>query len=173
MNGAVSVGDTWHLVQTHAHCEAKAAEHLSRQGFKTYFPRHLKRRSHARKVETVAAPLFPRYLFVAIDRHNQRWLNIRSTCGVSHLVSSGDAPARVPQGVIDELRAREDAQGFIKLARCALFRPGERVQVVRGALSLCAGLFESMAENDRVAVLLNFMGRSIRVLLDEISVVAA
>ena len=33
----------------------------------TYLPRYLKRRRHARRVDIVAAPLFPRYLFVAID----------------------------------------------------------------------------------------------------------
>lgn len=157
----------WHLVQTHSHCEAKATEHLHRQGFTTYLPRHIKHRSHARKVDVIAAPLFPRYLFVAIDCDNQRWSSIRSTRGVASLVSTGNAPARVPDQIITELREREDKSGFIHLTTRALFRPGQRVQVVQGAFSLCEGLFETMADKDRVAVLMEFMGRSVRVLLDE------
>lgn len=66
----------WYVVQTHINGEAKAANNLTRQGFGVYFPRYLKRRSHARRVDVVARPLFPRYLFVAIDLATQRWRSI-------------------------------------------------------------------------------------------------
>lgn len=66
----------WYVVQTQINAEAKAAEHLALQGFSLYLPRYLKRRSHARKVDTVARPLFPRYLFVAMDVAVQRWRSI-------------------------------------------------------------------------------------------------
>ncbi len=66
----------WHVVHTHIHAEAKAAAHLTRQGFDVYLPRYLRHRRHARKVETISAPLFPRYCFVHIDRMVQRWRSI-------------------------------------------------------------------------------------------------
>ena len=100
----------------------KAAANLERQGFAIYLPRYQKRRSHARKVDTVARPLFPRYLFVAIDLATQRWRAIQSTLGVSHLVCWSDRPASVEDSVIDALKAREDEDGFIKLARRTCFR---------------------------------------------------
>ena len=50
----------WYAVYTQPHAETKAAWHLNRQGFEIYVPRYLKRRRHARKIETVAVPLFPR-----------------------------------------------------------------------------------------------------------------
>ena len=49
---------TWYVVQTHINAEAKAACNLVRQGFEIYLPRYLKRRSHARKIEKVAAQRF-------------------------------------------------------------------------------------------------------------------
>ena len=49
----------WHVAQTHIHAELKATQHLKRQGFEVYLPRYLKRRRHARRVETVAAPPVP------------------------------------------------------------------------------------------------------------------
>ena len=58
---------SWHVVQTRPRSENKAALHLQRQGFEVYLPRYLKRRSHARKVDFVPAPLFPQYVFVAVD----------------------------------------------------------------------------------------------------------
>ena len=46
--------DAWYVVQTQPHAETKASLHLVRQGFATYLPRYLKRRRHARRVDTVA-----------------------------------------------------------------------------------------------------------------------
>src|SRR2546430_6869407 len=108
-------GARWYVVQTQPHAEAKAASHLSRQGFAVYLPRYLKRRRHARRIETVAAPLFPRYLFVTVDMMCQRWRSIHSTIGVSRLVCNGDDPVPVTDDVIETLRAREDEQGFVTL----------------------------------------------------------
>ena len=73
----------WFVAHTQPHAEVKATAHLARQGFQIYFPRYLKRRRHARKVDFVAQPLFPRYMFVAIDMATQRWRSIQSTFGVS------------------------------------------------------------------------------------------
>ena len=106
---SAEVGSRWYVVQTHPHAEAKAALHLGRQGFTTYLPRHLKQRRHARRIEKVTAPLFPRYLFVSIAFATQRWLSIDSTFGVTRLVREGDRPAPVPDHVIDALKRREDA----------------------------------------------------------------
>ena len=88
----VELHPRWFVAHTHPHAEGKATTHLNRQGFGIYFPRYLKRRRHARRIETVAAPLFPRYLFVAIDLNIQRWRSIYSTVGVSRLVCNGDDP---------------------------------------------------------------------------------
>src|SRR5262249_55494140 len=144
----------WYVVQTHVHAENKAAAHLVRQGYSIYLPRYLKRRRHARRVEVVAAPLFPRYLFVAIDRTAQGWRSILSTVGVTQLVRHGDEPTAVPAGIVDALRGREDEGGWIKLDPRPSFAPGAKIRVVEGVFSDCLGLFEGMADRDRVAILL-------------------
>src|SRR6516164_4559943 len=112
---ATTFSRRWHVAQTHIHAESKATQHLTRQGFETYLPRYEKRRRHARRVETVAAPLFPRYLFVAIDITSQRWRSIHSTIGVSRLVCNGEEPAPLAEGVVDGLRRRENERGFVRL----------------------------------------------------------
>ena len=107
-------GARWYVVQTQVNGEAKAAENLRRQGYEIYLPRYLKRRRHARKVDFTAKPLFPRYMFVAIDMATQRWRSIQSTVGVSRLVTNGDEPAAVPEGVVRALKAREDGRVLSK-----------------------------------------------------------
>lgn len=155
----------WYVVQTQPRAEERARLHLDRQGFETYLPRYQKRRRHARRVDVVAAPFFPRYLFVLVDLATQRWRSIHSTFGVSRLVCNGTVPAPVPGPVIMQLRDNEDELGFIKIRR-PQFAAGDRVRVVEGAFSDCLGLFEAESSEKRVAILLDLLGRKVRVLLD-------
>ena len=155
----------WFVVQTQPNSERKAAAHLRRQGFEVYFPCYLKRRSHAGKVDMVAAPFFPRYLFVAIDLVNQRWRSIRSTFGVAQLVCHGDRPTPLADDIIADLRRREDERGLVRLDRSA-FKPGQKVRVVGGAFSDHLGMFEAMGDSERVAVLLDLLGRKVRVVMN-------
>jgi transcriptional antiterminator RfaH len=167
------IGARWYVVQTQVNGEAKAAQNLLRQGYEVYLPRYLKRRRHARKVDFTAKPLFPRYMFVAIDMATQRWRSIQSTFGVSRLVTNGDDPATVPEGVVQALRAREDDKGFIRLDSKPAFTPGDKVRVLAGAFMDSAGLFSGLADHDRVSILLDMLGRKVRVLLDADMVAAA
>jgi transcriptional antiterminator RfaH len=163
----------WYVVQTQVNSEAKAALNLGRQGFDIYLPRCLKRRRHARKIDVIAKPLFPRYLFVAIDRTTQRWRSIQSTFGVARLVSHGDEPSPVPEGVVSAIKAREDDSGYVVLDTEPAFARGDKVRVLAGAFIDSAGLFDGRADRDRVAILLEMLGRKVRVLLDADLVVAA
>jgi transcriptional antiterminator RfaH len=171
MSGAVDT--RWYVVQSQVNGEAKAAQNLLRQGFEIYLPRYLKRRRHARKVDFVAKPLFPRYMFVAIDMATQRWRAIQSTQGVSHLVCNGEEPAAVPSGVLGALKAREDERGFVRMDARPAFAPGDKIRVLAGAFMDNSGLFDGMGDHDRVAILLDMLGRKVRVHLDVDLVAAA
>lgn len=163
----------WYLVHTQMNAELKAARNLVRQGFDVYLPKFLKRRVHARKVERVAAPLFPRYLFVCVDITAQRWRSIQSTFGVSHFVSNGPNPTPVADGVLRLLKAREDASGFIQLDQRPNFALGQKIRVLSGPFADNLALFDGMADRDRVAILLDLLGRKVRVSIDVDMIAAA
>lgn len=164
---------SWYVVQTQPNAERRAVLNLNRQGYQVYMPQYLRRRRHARRVEMVKSPLFPRYLFVAIDIDAQRWRSIQSTIGVSRLVCNGELPAIVPPRVIEELQAREDEQGFIRLDRRPKFAPGDNIRVQDGVFDSCLGLFEGLTDGERVAILLDLLGRKVRVFIDADMVTAA
>lgn len=151
----------WYAVHTHPRKEDQASYHLRRQKFDVYLPRYLKRRRHARRVQWLPSPLFPRYLFVAIDVTVMRWRAIHSTFGVKHLVCNGEHPASVPTGVVEEFQAREDETGMVCLKDD--YRKGEQVIVREGALMDQIGRFERMTDDQRVVVLLNLLGREVKV----------
>jgi transcriptional antiterminator RfaH len=163
----------WFVAHTHPQAETRASVNLERQGFATYLPRYLKRRRHARKIELVAAPLFPRYMFVSIDLERQRWLSIRSTLGVARLVGDSGIPLPVPPGIVESLMRRQDAEGFVRLQAPLGLKPGDPVRVLGGAFEESLGLFERMSDEQRITILLDLMGRKVRVTLDSDLIAAA
>lgn len=162
----------WYVVQTRPHAEERAVAHLKRQGFEVYLPKFEKRRRHARRVEVVKSPLFPRYLFVAVDASSQRWRAIASTCGVSRMVTFGSQPALMDGEVVAALKRREDDGGMVVL-KPQVFVSGEAVRVKVGALADCMGLVEGMRDEERVCVLIDLLGRKVRVTLDQLELEAA
>lgn len=163
----------WYVVQARPNAEGKAVAHLHRQGFETYLPLYLKRRRHARRVDIVSAPLFPRYFFVGIDVSAQQWRSIFSTVGVSRLVCNGEMPTAVPDRVIEALRSRHDGSGHVQLDQRPNFRPGDKIRVLDGAFADCLGLYEGLKDSERIAILLDLLGRKVRVTVEIDSVVAA
>jgi transcriptional antiterminator RfaH len=65
---------------------------------------------------------------------------------------------------VESLRGRHDAQGFVRQQRNFL-RSGQKIRIRDGAFSDFLGSFESMNDGDRVAVLLELLGRKVRVML--------
>jgi transcriptional antiterminator RfaH len=155
----------WYVVHTRPNGEETALRNLERQGFIAYLPRGQRRVSHARRSRTVLRPFFPRYLFVGLDLDAERWQAIRSTFGVSGLIGDGDRPLPVPAGVVEDIRSREDDTGAVTHAEPPPFALGERVQVLDGPLRDSWGLFAGVGENERIHVLLQLMGRPLRVTL--------
>ncbi len=162
----------WYVVHTQPNSETRALLNLSRQGFESYLPLYAKQRRHARKLEHVKRPLFPNYLFVRLDPARDRWRAVNGTFGVRYLLAHETAPLPVPEGIVESVQARADKQGLIKL-EARQFRPGQRVEILDGPMAMNVGLFQGMSDDQRVVLLLDMLGRRVRVTLPSAGVTAA
>ena len=160
------------MVHTKPNEEVRAYQHLSRQGFGVYLPRYMKTRRLVRKVDTVVRPLFPRYLFVALDLARDRWRSIQSTFGVVGLVMSGEQPVPLPAEAVDAVRAREDVRGYVTLGLAAGLGVGSKIKLVDGIFAGHAGVLDKVADERRVAALVQLLGRQVRVYVDAENVAA-
>jgi transcriptional antiterminator RfaH len=107
-------------------------------------------------------PLFPRYLFIRLGQGDsaKSWAPIRSTKGVSRLVSFGNEPARVDDGLIHLLQTQEAS---VQTEPVRLFKPGELVRLTEGPFGGIEGIFQMTDGERRVVVLIELLSKQVRV----------
>src|SRR3954468_22214710 len=110
-------GERWYCIHTQPRREAVAAMHLAAQEFTIFLPEYVKTVRHARKLRTVKAALFPRYLFVRLDPDRGRWRSVNGTPGVTRLITAYERPAPVPHGVVEMLLDSQGPAGNIQFDR--------------------------------------------------------
>lgn len=165
-------GQQWHVAYTQPKGEVRAIRHLMNQEFSVYLPRYMKRMRIGRREVRAAAPLFPRYIFVGVDTARQRWRSINSTVGISHLVCQGDAPASLDATVLEAISRQEDENGIVSLPAMPKFSPGQSVRITNGMFADQLGLYEGLRDQERVCILLDLLGRKVRVMIESDIVVA-
>lgn len=152
----------WYVARTKSGVEDRAASHLRNQGYDVYIPKYRRQVRHARQTRVVLRPLFPSYLFVRMTAEEGRWRPINGTVGIIGLVCFGGVPQPMPEAALELIRAREDKSGAVSLAPDDLQR-GERVRLREGALSEHVALLEEVSDDRRVVLLMNILGREVRV----------
>jgi transcriptional antiterminator RfaH len=148
----------WYCVRTKPKHEHIAAANLARQaGLEIFCPRLRVERSTRRGIVRVLEPLFPCYLFVRCVLE-EKLDDMRYANGVGSLVHFGGVIPRVPEEVVDGLRAYF-ANEEVVLVRDEL-RPGTEVVVAEGAFEgMRASVLRVLPARQRVQVLLEILGR--------------
>jgi len=164
-------GRRWYAVYTQLHRELRAQTQLQNQYYHVYLPKRRKTVRHARKLKTVLAPFFPRYLFITLDPTIDQWRNVNSTFGVCALVMAGERPHPIPQGVVEAMIAATDSAGLLSFAQN--LKIGERVRLLAGPFADRLGTLDRIDDNGRVRVLLEIMGGPVPVQLPRGHVIAA
>ena len=143
----------WYAVHTKPKQENRALENLQNQGFECFLPLLEVEKIRRGKVQKVVEPMFSRYLFIQLNETSQNWSPIRSTLGVSKLVSVGPHPAKVPAELIHLLREAPPAD----VQR--LFAPGDQVLIVDGPLKGLEATYQAHDGEMRAMVLVDLLGQ--------------
>lgn len=153
----------WSVAQTESQRERTAARFLQQAGVETYLP--------VLRARERLVPLFPRYVFVRIELG---WSQIDNTVGIVQVLRSGDQPARLKDEVVAGIR-RQERDGVVHLPKPRGLHVGDRVRIVRGNFADHIGLHDGMSAHQRQFVLLELLGRKVRVELQsrDVRVVSA
>jgi transcriptional antiterminator RfaH len=155
----------WTVAQLVPNRTSLALHALAQQNFTVYAPKIRERRIIRGYKTEVLSALFPGYAFVLITL---QWHAARWCPGVVRLVMDGVQPAKVANDVIREIRDRE-RNGAVEFSRRVL-KHGDRVRILAGPFRGHLAIYSGMAAHDRVAVLLEMLGRQQRVTLSELDV---
>jgi len=107
-------GERWYAVHTLPVQELRAESNLANQDFRIFLPKRHKTIRHARRLLTVEAAFFPRYLFVVMDMTRDQWRRINGTFGVARLIMRGEEPQPVPVGIVESLQVACDPRGIFQ-----------------------------------------------------------
>ena len=154
--------NAWYVVYTQHQAGRRALNHLGRQGYETYFPSYRKTRRHARREAEVEAPLFPRYLFVRMELSSRKGQAINHTRSVNRLIGLNGEPTPLPEGAVEEIQAQQEDTGMIEMASPE-FDKGRPYRIGNGPFEDLTGIFEERIDKNRVVLLLNLLGRQIRI----------
>lgn len=150
----------WLLLQVKPKQEARALENLQRQGGECYCPKILlEKLSRGKRIEVEEA-LFPGYLFINVqpEKNGLTYTSIRSSRGVSKIVSFGAEPIKVPGALIEQIKYREhaDSMGFIAKD---LPQAGDSINILRGPFKGVKAVFSHTDGMQRSIVLINMLNQ--------------
>lgn len=154
----------WYLIHTKPRQELRALENLERQGYECYLPLLPTEKIQQKLVAVVDEPLFPRYLFIRLDssQSGKSWAPIRSTLGVSKLVTFGMEPAKVDHALIEFLR---ESEAKISEQPQRLFDVGDRLLVTDGPFAGIEAIYQMSNGEGRVMVLIELLSKPVKIVM--------
>jgi transcriptional antiterminator RfaH len=156
-------GLRWYAFQTKANREREVEKRFLDLEFEVFLPWMKARRRIGNKFHDVLVPLFPGYLFSRLDLV-MSGKAARYCPGVKDFLKFGSEIVEGGEDIVASLRSR--CPGGIAQVEPLAVRPGDAVKINEGPFSGLEAIFERrMKGSERVAVLLNILGRQTRLVL--------
>ena len=151
----------WFVIHTKPRQEQRALLNLEQQGYECYLPILAIEKLRQGVLSLIQEPLFPRYLFIRLDtsKSGQSWAPIRSTLGVSRLVTFGSDPAKVDADLISTLRTQNS---FAREKPQRMFNEHDHVQIISGPFAGLEAVYQMQDGESRAMVLIQFLSKPIR-----------
>lgn len=152
--------NNWYVIHTKIRQERLALENLEHQGFECFLPQINAEKLRRGNLLVIQEALFPRYLFIKLgtELESQSWAPIRSTIGVSRLVTFGQTPAKISDDLVSAIRSTTETSE-VKLRH---FQTGQSVVVTEGPFAGLEAIYQIADGESRVLVLLNLMSKPVK-----------
>lgn len=150
----------WYLVHTKPRQEMRALQNLERQGYQCYLPTIPSEKLRHGALVIANEPLFPRYLFIRLgqDHTAKSWSPIRSTKGVSRLVTFGAKLAQIDNVLVEHLQMQET---LLQNKPKPLFHHGETVHLIDTPFTGIEGIYQMSDGEHRAMVLIEILSKTI------------
>ena len=159
----IEAGMRWYAIQTKVNREKDVERRLKDLRLEVFLPWMRARRRIGSRFHWVLAPLFPGYVFCRLDMVVSGKA-ARYSPGVKDFLTFGSRIAEVSENIIEALRER--CPGGVAEIDPVNAKPGDIVRINEGPFSGLEAIFEEKLKgSERVAVLLDILGRQTRIVL--------
>jgi transcriptional antiterminator RfaH len=159
----IEAGLRWYALRTKVNREKDVDRRLTDLGLEVFLPWMRARRRIGSRFHWVLAPLFPGYVFCRLDMV-MSGKAARYSPGVKDFLTFGARIAEVGEDIIQALRER--CPGGIAQIDPVSAKPGDTVRINEGPFSGLEAVFQEFLKgSERVAVLLEILGRETRLVL--------
>ncbi|MGH7796453.1 MAG: transcription termination/antitermination protein NusG [Candidatus Binatia bacterium] len=159
----IEPGIRWYAIRTKVNREKEVEKRLTDFNLEVFLPWMRARRRIGSRFHWVLAPLFPGYVFCRLDMVVSGKA-ARYSPGVKDFLTFGSRIAEVSENIIQTLRER--CPGGIAEIDPVSAKPGDVVRINEGPFSGLEAIFEQKLKgSERVAVLLEILGRQTRIVL--------
>jgi len=159
----IEPGLRWYAIRTKANREKDVEKRLKDFRLEVFLPWMRARRRIGSRFHWILAPLFPGYVFCRLDMVVSGKA-ARYSPGVKDFLTFGSRIAEVGENIIEALRER--CPGGVAEIDPVTAKPGEIVRINEGPFSGLEAVFEQKLKgSERVAVLLDILGRQTRIVL--------
>lgn len=153
--------DKWFALYVKPRHEKMVSRFLHANGWNTFLPLYVRRHVYTHRCKENELPLFPGYVFCRFNPFNR--LPILTARGVLSIVGIGKRPVPIDDA---EILALQAAIKHLTPGPCEFLQRGQRVRVMRGALSGIEGIILESKNSLRLVLSITLLQRSIQFEMD-------
>jgi transcription antitermination factor NusG len=152
----------WFALHVKSHYEKIVATMARHRGLEEFLPLYQSRRRWSDRFKSVEVPLFPGYIFCRVNPEHR--LPVLTIPGVVSIVGIGKVPVPIDEA---EIVAIQQAIGAGLLAEPYPFLDvGQRVRLAEGPLKGLEGFLVEVRKEQRIAVSVTLLKRSVAIEID-------
>ncbi|WP_462164570.1 transcription/translation regulatory transformer protein RfaH [Pseudoalteromonas xiamenensis] len=149
----------WYLLYCKPKQEQRALANLANQGIESFFPAHFHSRLSRGKRVVTEKPLFPNYLFVALDCTSGSFAQVKNTRGVSSFVMFGANYQVVSEQLIGDLKAINPSDNTVD----ELPFSGDKVIIHNDSYKALEAIYLEPDGDKRCILLLNLLNKDVKI----------
>lgn len=148
----------WLAAYVKMHHEKKLRDRLTQIGIESFLPVQVEVRQWSDRKKKVERVLIPMMIFVYVNSEEQR-IVINQPAVIKYLVLRGEKiPTEIPKYQMDDFRFMVDNSDTSVNFSDLDFQPGEKVRVIKGALSGLEGELVTIDGKSNIAIRIKQLG---------------
>ena len=158
---------SWIVARNKPNQDKIALINLERQNFEFFQPTFKTMSRVQNKFKEIIKPVFPGYIFIAINLEGKNWHKINNTRGISRIIVFGNEIPLIHCQLIEELRYNFSIDNATKAA--VSVKIGMTAEITNGPFAQLIGKIEKIDSDQRIWILLDILGNQTRVSINRLS----